>query len=48
MCGSREYSYPHRGGNWKFQRGRGGVEDLENCGGEEGWMVDLVSRCPLI
>ena len=21
MCGSRNYPYPHHGGNWKFQRG---------------------------
>ena len=24
MFGSRKYSYPHHGGNWKFQRGRRG------------------------
>ena len=40
-------SYPHHGGNWKFGRG-GGIKDQRNSGGEGGWMIDLVSRCPSI
>jgi hypothetical protein len=47
LCSSRKYPYPHHGGNWKFRRG-GGVKDPGNSGGQGGWTVDLVSRCPSI
>lgn len=48
MSGSRKYMYPHsnHGGNWKFRVA--GVQDPGNSRGEGGWMVALVSRCPLI
>ena len=47
LGGSRKYPYPHHGGNWKF-RGGEGVKDPGNSGGEGGWMIDFVSRCPSI
>ena len=38
LCGSREYLYPHHGGNWKFHEGRGvqrSGEIPEGTGGEQ-------------
>ena len=46
LCGSRKYPYPHHGGNKKSEGER--VQRPRKFQREGGWMIDLVSRGPLI